>query len=177
MPPWHLPKPRRIRYARWGAAVFAVVLLGGWLGCQSGESHPAPAAAVGPRYQHAPGTGDLPTWIASETQRLRAAGSQPIVYVGAKWCEPCEYFRRAVEAGELTEAFPRLVLLDVDLDENEARLRQAGYNVDMIPLFALPNGSGHMGPDWMAGSIKGPGAVDNIVPRLRQLLGKAPPAN
>jgi hypothetical protein len=95
---------------------------------------------------------------------------QHVVYVGAAWCEPCGYFHRAVEAGELDAAFPRLTLLEFDADLDQARLEAAGYTSQMIPLFMRPAADGQASGRQIQGSIKGPGAVAEITPRLRRLI-------
>lgn len=126
-------------------------------------------SAPGPTFVKAPGTGEVAPIVASELKR--AAGDPTLVYVSATWCEPCRYFERALDSGELVTAFPRLRLIKFDFDRDEARLADAGYVSDLIPLFAVPDPSGRASGRQMAGSIKGPTAVqDNMVPRLRELL-------
>lgn len=116
----------------------------------------------------APPSGDAAPWIAAQV--AAAAERQVVVYVGAAWCEPCGYFHRAVEAGELDAAFPRLTLLEFDLDLDQARLEAAGYTSQMIPLFMRPAADGQASGRQIQGSIKGPGAVAEITPRLRRLI-------
>lgn len=108
-------------------------------------------------------------------KRERAArpNQDLLIYVGAEWCEPCKRFHDAAKRGELDAVFPNLVLLELDRDADEARLEAAGCITRLIPLFARPTPEG--GCDLsrsMTGSIKGPGAVANITPRLQRLLAK-----
>jgi hypothetical protein len=93
-----------------------------------------------------------------------------VVYVGAKWCEPCERFKEALKSGALDAAFPRLRMLEADLDQHRDRLLSAGCDSRMIPLIALLEPDGRCGPRRLEGSVKGPGAVDNLRPRLAELL-------
>jgi thiol-disulfide isomerase/thioredoxin len=93
-----------------------------------------------------------------------------LVYVGATWCEPCRRFHRAAEAGELDGALPRLMLLEFDLDRDQDRLIAAGYDSKYIPLFALASADGTASSHRIEGAIKGEGAVDFILPRLRDLV-------
>lgn len=110
--------------------------------------------------------------MKEELERSQGTGQQVIVYVGASWCEPCRYFHDAAARGELDEAFPNLRVIEFDADADEARLTTAGCRSRMIPLFSRVTSEGKCDPDHrMMGSIKGPGAVDNITPRLRELLG------
>jgi thiol-disulfide isomerase/thioredoxin len=95
-----------------------------------------------------------------------------MVYVGASWCEPCQRFHRAAQSGALDGALPRLALLEFDADRDRERLAQAGYRYAYIPLFALASPDGTASPHRVEGAIKGEGAVDFIVPRLRELLAR-----
>lgn len=97
-------------------------------------------------------------------------GRALIVYIGAAWCEPCQRFHKAAEHGELDEDFPTLSLLEYDLDTDGARLKMAGYDPRYIPYFGAPQDDGRASDRAFAGSIQGNGAVENIVPRLKQLL-------
>src|SRR4051794_41158698 len=65
-----------------------------------------------------------------------------LVYVSATWCEPCERFQKAVRAGELDAAFPKLRLLKFDYDNDHPRLEQAGYTGNLIPRFVIPGPDG-----------------------------------
>jgi thiol-disulfide isomerase/thioredoxin len=118
----------------------------------------------------APASGDVAAIVKSELDLGRAEKRRILVYVGATWCEPCKRFHHAVEAGKLDGRFPNLRLLDFDQDRDGERLRAAGYNSRLIPLFALPSSDGRSSQIQVEGSIKGDGAVDEIVPRLNALL-------
>ena len=107
----------------------------------------------------APASGDVQEIVRGELGRAKGEGRTLVVYVGAVWCEPCQHFHDAAKAGKL----------DGDAD----RLAKAGYASRMIPLFALPRADGTSSGEQIQGSIKGPGAVENITPRLRALLAKA----
>jgi hypothetical protein len=121
----------------------------------------------------APVADDLLPVIAGEVARATADGKQLLVYVGASWCEPCQQFHAAAAAGDLDAAFPRLRLLVFDDDLARDALGLAGYDSELIPLFAEPLADGHPSGRRIEGSVK-EGAVTEITPRLRTLL--APPA-
>jgi len=118
----------------------------------------------------APADGDVQELVRREAARARDEGRTLLVYVGARWCEPCQRFHDAARAGKLDTAFPGLRLLEFDLDRDRERLMGAGYASRMIPLFALPRADGTASGEQIEGSIKGEGAVDEIAPRLRKLL-------
>lgn len=113
--------------------------------------------------------------IAPFISGLEAAHpGQVLVYVGASWCEPCRYFHQALVDGKLDELLKGKHVVEYDLDQSKTELTSAGYSARMIPLFALPNPDGTASPRMISGSIKGAAAVsDNLVPRLRALLGGA----
>ena len=119
----------------------------------------------------APADGDLTSIVRAELARARTDNRTLIVYVGAAWCEPCGRFHAAAARGALDTSFPTLRILGFDRDRDEARLSAAGYSSRLIPLFALPNPDGRASGRSIDGSIKGPGAVDDLTPRLRELLG------
>jgi thiol-disulfide isomerase/thioredoxin len=114
--------------------------------------------------------GDVPTVVKGELSRAQRDGKQLLVYVGAPWCEPCQRFHRAAAEHKLDRDFPRLRLLEFDNDRDGARLAMAGYSGQLIPMFARPGADGRGTGRQIEGSVKGDGAVSEIVPRLRSLL-------
>jgi thiol-disulfide isomerase/thioredoxin len=109
-------------------------------------------------------------FVRDERIRALTAGRRLLVYVGATWCEPCQRFRQAAERGDLDTSFPGLTFLEFDEDRDGARLSQAGYASEYIPLIAIPNEDGTGSGKQIEGGIKGPGAVDVISEKLRTLL-------
>jgi thiol-disulfide isomerase/thioredoxin len=157
-----------------GLALVLVALLG----CDRDEA-PAPstsASAGKVDWVVVPITTEpLPHVVKRELERARGDGRDLVIYVGATWCEPCQHFHEAVKRGELDETFPTLRLLELDLDRDGKRLAQAGCQSAMIPLFAKPADDGTCDPSRRVfGSVKGPGAVDNLVPRLQAMLRAGP---
>jgi hypothetical protein len=137
---------------------------------------PVPAGplilARGVRIVHAGAGSDAARVIRDERERAKSDGRDLVVYVGAKWCEPCQQFHKAAAKGDLDGEFPDLTLLEFDLDEDRDRLGAAGYVGQFIPMFAMPGADGHASDKKFEGSVKGDGAVANIAPRLRSLLRK-----
>ena len=117
--------------------------------------------------------GEVAPLVQRELARARSDGRRLLVYVGATWCEPCRRFHDAAAAGKLDAEFGTLRLLEFDFDRDEPRLREAGYVSRLIPLFAAPGPDGRSSGRQMEGSIKGDGAVGEISPRLRALLGES----
>ena len=128
--------------------------------------------ARGVRIVHAGPGADAAQVVRDERERAKNDGRDLVVYVGAKWCEPCQHFHKAAAKGDLDGEFPDLTLLEFDLDEDRDRLATAGYVSQFIPLFAMPAADGRASDKKFEGSVKGDGAVANIAPRLRSLLRK-----
>ncbi|MEZ4225323.1 MAG: thioredoxin family protein [Polyangiaceae bacterium] len=115
-------------------------------------------------------TGSLSEVFEREAEDAKRSGRTLLVYVGAPWCEPCQHFKTAVKRGDLDTEFPGLRLLELDRDVDEARLAEAGCLSRLIPLLARPVAGRCSATARMEGSIKGPGAVAEMTPRLRTLL-------
>jgi thiol-disulfide isomerase/thioredoxin len=143
-----------------------------------GACQPAPAKKPPP----APTTHaqDKPVFLKGATPvapfvaeaQLSAGDARVVVYVGASWCEPCQRFHRALEAGELDDALRGVRFVEYDSDTVKPELEAAGYRSRLIPLFAVPAEDGKASGRQQEGSIKGDGAVGNILPRLKELLGR-----
>ena len=118
----------------------------------------------------APPEGPVAPIVRAELARARAANKTLMVYVGATWCEPCERFHHAAEAGTLDARFGALRLLVFDYDRDDTRLARAGYASEMIPLFVLPREDGRSSGRQIEGSVKGDAAIEDIAGRLRTLM-------
>jgi hypothetical protein len=151
------------------AFAFAVAMACGAIGCARDETAPPPS---GPRFVLAPAVGPVEAIVRDALARATSAHRKLVVYVGAKWCEPCARVHRAVEQGELDAIFPGVTLLEFDLDRDNARLASAGYTSLYIPLFALPSADGKASRKQIAGAVKGDGAVAFVTARLRDLLAQ-----
>jgi thiol-disulfide isomerase/thioredoxin len=165
-----------MKASRFRVAVFAAATSLGAAACSKEEPvKPEPPAAKAPSVpvEIVKTTGDdVAETVRREVVRAKADKRELLVYVGAKWCEPCQYFHNAAAAGQLDATFPGLRLVEFDLDRDKEALDRAGYSSRMIPLFAVPRDDGSGSGEQIEGSIKGPGAVSQIAPRLKELLSK-----
>jgi thiol-disulfide isomerase/thioredoxin len=117
----------------------------------------------------------LEQFVQQHVEEADASGMRVLVYVGATWCEPCQRFHRSLESGELDDALAGTKFIEFDADKDRAELRAAGYASKYIPLFSVPDQSGHASGRAIEGSIKGDNAVrQNLVPRLLALLDGKP---
>ncbi len=143
---------------------------------ETGEPPSATAATAatpavrGPRFLVAPADVPVAEHMATQVEEADAAGEDILLYVGAEWCEPCQAFHDAVEAGELDEALPNLRLIEYDLDADADRLKAADYASKFIPLFAVPGPDGFSSGRQAEGAIKGEGAVNYILKQLVPLI-------
>jgi thiol-disulfide isomerase/thioredoxin len=163
------------------AARFVVV---GLLGAACVESGPAPRPGAGAQgsaravVETKPGPPTFVPAAAGEVAPAVAAAvaeaspGSVVVYVGASWCEPCQAFHHAVEAGELDEALAGVRFVEFDSDADGERLEGAGYGGRYIPRFVVPNADGTPTSRAMEGGIKGGGAVAHIMERLGPLLAE-----
>ncbi len=166
-----------MRPPRWRLALFAAAAALAAGGCSKAEEPvkpepPAAKAPVVPVEIVKTAGDDVAETVRREVVRAKADKRDLLVYVGATWCEPCQYFHNAAAAGQLDATFPGLRLVEFDLDRDREALDRAGYSSKMIPLFALPRDDGSGSGEQIEGSIKGPGAVQQIAPRLQALLSK-----
>jgi thiol-disulfide isomerase/thioredoxin len=160
----------------------AAVTLAGAAACKS-QADVAPSAVVaaaeaGPaapsgklRVVLAP-EGSVESIVRDALAAARVEGRTLVVYVGATWCEPCQHFHHAAERGALDAAFPRMTLLEFDLDRDRERLATAGYVSKYIPLFALPGPDGAASGKQVEGGIKGDGDVGYISGRLTEMISE-----
>lgn len=137
------------------------------------QAEPAVVEAAPPRFVPAKPEGDIPAVVVKALGDAEARGRTMLVYVGADWCEPCKRFHAAVEAGELDAELAGVEFLEFDADRDRERLVAAGYGGRLVPRFAVPAGDGKFGGKKIEGGVKGDGAVQQLVGRLRPLLAEA----
>jgi thiol-disulfide isomerase/thioredoxin len=177
------------RRLRWSvrAALVAVLSASLLVGCKGrSETQAAPAkAGAGARTSRSHAKPELAhrtqpqapleQFVQQHVEDADASGKRVIVYVGASWCEPCRRFHKALESGELDESLAGTKFIEFDADRDLTELRAAGYASKYIPLFSLPDQSGHASGKAIEGSVKGDGAVSqDLVPRLLALLDGRP---
>ncbi len=117
-----------------------------------------------------PGDGVVSEVVAGALVLAEQDKRQLIVYVGASWCEPCEYFAGALKSSSLPKELDNWRFLKFDHDKDEARLDESGYGGQMIPRFVIPRQDGRGSERRFEGGIKGPEAVGYLTTRLRALV-------
>jgi thiol-disulfide isomerase/thioredoxin len=132
----------------------------------------APVAKARPEFVKASAQGSAIAELVQASQKqAQADGRRLVVYVGATWCEPCQLFHDAVEAGRLDAELAGVRFLEFDADADRGELVDGGYGGRLIPRFAVPGPDGRGDAQrTIEGGTKGDGAVEQIVRRLRPLL-------
>ncbi|MBX3231063.1 MAG: thioredoxin family protein [Labilithrix sp.] len=133
---------------------------------------PLVLAPPGVRIVKAPAGDNAATLIKAERERTMAESRDLLVYVGAKWCEPCQRFHHAAAEGKLDNEFPNLTVMEFDLDVDRDRIVAAGYASQFIPLFVVPDADGHPTDKRVEGGIKGEAAVLDLTKKLRPLFAQ-----
>src|SRR5690606_16767152 len=107
------------------------------LGCDSTEGQPkserGAASAVAtvdvkspPRFVRGPtGGADIASFVREKLAQANAAEkagnggfTRVLVYVGATWCEPCQYFHESVTQGKLDRELQGVLFIEFDLDQD-----------------------------------------------------------
>lgn len=135
--------------------------------CKGEQAAPRPKLEL----VEAPQAADIAPLVVDQLASAARDHKELLVYVGASWCEPCVRFHKAAETGQLDAELGQVRLFVFDLDRDGDALEKANYKSELIPLFALPNPDGTSSGKQIEGSIKGDGAVAQISPRLRALIG------
>jgi len=144
------------------------------LGCTKSSSKPAAKPLGHVKLIPAPVTAldGAAAAIAEQKKATEAGNRHLLVFVSATWCEPCQRFHHAAESGQLDADFGDVDLMTFDATADSERLATAGYFSNLIPLLAVPGPDGRATGKQMEGSVKGEGAVAQMTPRLKELLGR-----
>lgn len=102
------------------------------------------AAVEGGRVKLLEAANDTDALTLIRTRRLEAKAESRVlvVYVGAKWCEPCRRFKAELDSGRLDARLGKVTLLMFDVDKDGDRLSAAGYSYRFIPFVGLPGADG-----------------------------------
>jgi thiol-disulfide isomerase/thioredoxin len=159
------------------ALVFAA--LSSVLGCKTEVPSAEPKSQAAPSAEHLASASSSVTILKAPAGSVapsvreileKSPDRTVLVYAGAPWCEPCQRFHKAAASGELDAMFPKLTLVEYNVDDDRDRLTVAGYTSALIPLFVVPNKDGTASPARIEGGIKGDGAVAFLAGRLKDLL-------
>ncbi len=155
--------------------VFALSIVVSIMGCNSAnDAYPTAeldrvTALMRPSIVAA-GTGPVAPLMRTHVAAAARDRVPVVLYIGATWCEPCTRFKQALKRRELDLVFAGVRFVEFDNDADEQRLKDAGYGGRFIPRFVVPTSDGRGSDLRTEGSVKGPGGVAHIAPRLRRIL-------
>jgi hypothetical protein len=118
----------------------------------------------------APEEGEVAPQLVRRLAQAKLDQRQVLVFVSAPWCEPCRVFHEAVDRGELTGKLGALDLVAFDSEPDAERLLMSGYESRYIPAFTAPGADGRATTRHLEGSVPGPGATADLVPRILAIL-------
>jgi hypothetical protein len=152
-----------------GARALAAAALIAVACAPGGGTRPEP----GPTVRIVPaGDGPVAPLVTAAAARAKAEGRRLLVYVGATWCEPCVVFHDAVAAGALDRELAAVTFLEFDADRDEARLAEAGYASQWLPLFSVPADDGSATSRRIEGARRSGDYARDLAGRLRPLLDR-----
>lgn len=158
-----------------GACALALAL--SFLGCN--DKHESSASKVSAEvvkkpghveWVKIPGTADPQVFMQAELARAAAEQKKVVLYVGARWCEPCQRFHEAAKSGALDAELGDVRFVDLDHDDHATVIEALGCESKLIPLFSVPSADGRCSDRRVEGGIKGGGAVGFILPKLLEIL-------
>ena len=81
------------------------------------------------------GKSTLTARLAEETQKARAANLQPFIEFYADWCTYCAALKKSFADPTVQSALTGVYLIEVDIDDWNESLVDAGFDVPEIPLI------------------------------------------
>ena len=120
-----------------------------------------------------PQEGKLQNLLAIEAQKAQALGQAAFVEYDATWCPSCQIITaRLAEKNELMlAAYRGVYLIHLDVDEWGWGNAEAGFNLQVIPIFFKLDQNGRPTGDRVDGSIWGDDIPENIAPALEKFFG------
>jgi zinc protease len=86
--------------------------------------------------------GDLSALIKKEIEKAERLGYTPVVEFGATWCIPCRLIDVSMHHPKMREAFDKVYLIRIDVDDWQEAIPNSGFNVTALPSFFAVNRDG-----------------------------------
>jgi len=116
--------------------------------------------------------GELLPLLAAQVERAKGKGLVPIVEFYADWCPPCRAFQQALEHPRMREALRGTLLIKVNAEDWQDKMKGTGYVVRSIPLFVLPNADGRPSDKILDGDKWRRPTPDAMAASIAKLLGR-----
>jgi len=138
---------------------------------------PLVASAESPPFvvhEFKPGDIKLTALLSNEAQAAKKQGLRPFVELGATWCRPCRALKKAIEERNplIVDALKGADVIQLDLDEWDAQLKDAGLAVKAVPVFFALDDKGHPTGRTIDGSAWGADTPENMAPPLKAFFSK-----
>ena len=108
--------------------------------------------------------------IGAEVELAQAENLIPIVYFSATWCPPCQAIKKTLDDPLMIDAFSGTHIIEVDVDEWEDDLLDAGYIIEFIPTFAHVDQLGYPTGVMVDGGAWGADIPANMAPVLKSFF-------
>jgi len=149
--------------------------------CCRGTSHESPTGTAAGTEGASDGTqawqavssaaGTLEAQVQKNVAAASAQHLRPIVYIGAKWCDPCRAIHRYQSDARMRDAFSGTYVIELDLDDwKEEDLKAMGYRAGAIPVFIAVDTTGHASGPTIDGGAWGDNIPENMAPPLKKFF-------
>lgn len=105
-----------------------------------------------------------------EAQKAANQGFKPYVEFYADWCPPCVALRKSLDDDRMVEAFTGTYIIQLNLDEWESKLPDAGFTVPAIPVFFELDDKGKPTGRTISGGAWGEDIPENMAPPLKEFF-------
>src|SRR5262249_35435731 len=131
---------------------------------QAGADEKAPFAV----HELKPDQGKLPALLTAESQFAKKRGLKLFVEIGASWCRPCQALKKAIAPRHpmIIDALQGAAVIQLDLDEWEEQLKDAGLSAKAVPVFFALDEKGKPTGRTIDGGSWGADTPENMAPPL-----------
>lgn len=112
----------------------------------------------------------LDSILKAEVQKAKEQGRHPYVEFYADWCPPCIALRKSLSDERMVNAFSGTYIIQLDLDEWENELPEAGFDVPGIPIFFELDQDGNPTGRTISGGAWGEDIPENMAPPLKEFF-------
>jgi hypothetical protein len=136
---------------------------------QPGEEKPPFAV-----HEVRPDQGKLGPLLVAEAQFAKKRGLKLFVEIGASWCRPCQQLKKAIATRHplIIDALKGADVIQLDLDEWEAQLQDAGLSSKAVPVFFALDEKGKPTGRTIDGGAWGADTPENMAPPLKAFFSK-----
>ena len=115
----------------------------------------------------------LESILKTEVEKAKEQGRHPYVEFYADWCPPCIALRKSLSDERMVDAFSGTYIIQLDLDEWENELPEAGFDVPGIPIFFELDQDGKPTGRTISGGAWGEDILENMAPPLKEFFQSA----